>query len=57
MSDAELLEAMRIHEERRIALAEAEENLHVGIMARQFRREIQTASPPRLLTSPAAAGR
>ncbi len=38
MSEAELIEALRLYEERKNALAEAELHLHVGMAARLFRR-------------------
>lgn len=50
MSEAELEKIFRIVDERRIALAQAEENLHIAMAARQVRRElraVQTVHTPR----------
>ncbi len=52
MSDTELLEIFRVVDDCKIALAKAEEDLHVAMAARQARREIRAAMPPLRLLCP-----
>lgn len=47
MSEIEMIEAFRIYDEAKTALAKAEEDLHVGMAARQFRRGLRASSPQR----------